>query len=71
MGPPYLLHGTLIAKIIGIDVLLYGCKENFCIEVCEFNLGSINQLLQTKLWLYLNIGTYSGALILGGKKILG
>ncbi|KAK6274104.1 hypothetical protein POUND7_011187 [Theobroma cacao] len=35
MGPPYLLHGTLIAKIIGIDVLLYGCKENFCIEVYD------------------------------------
>ncbi|XP_021275819.1 phospholipase D alpha 1-like [Herrania umbratica] len=32
MEPTYLLHGTLIAKIIGVDVLLYGCKENFCIE---------------------------------------
>ncbi|XVE71176.1 hypothetical protein DITRI_Ditri10aG0129800 [Diplodiscus trichospermus] len=29
---PYLLHGTLIATIYGIDKLQYGCKQNFCLE---------------------------------------
>ncbi|XVF48374.1 hypothetical protein PTKIN_Ptkin03bG0185000 [Pterospermum kingtungense] len=28
----HLLHGTLIAKIYGVDELNYGCKQNFCLQ---------------------------------------